>query len=550
MATATVMAMVMVMVQRVLEKLRGIPGDVPWLRHHRLVRRIGVDLVARPRNPQWASWLGLASCLLVAPVYAENWQITPSIALGETLTNNLYLTSSNKTSDLVTGITPGISIDGHSGRASLRFNYSVTQYLYARESSQNNLQQGLNAFGTLEAIENWLFIDASGTISQQNISAFGKVAPSDANVDNNRTETFYYSISPYIKGRFLSSTEYFLRYTASGTNADSSAVSDSTMSQWLGRINGDTHWGPLSWALNASSVSTRYDVGRDRDDTRYGLTLSYRLTPQFQLSLIAGRETTNLVSLNDETHSDSGFGILWTPSPRTKLEGSMTRRFFGNGYNVAFSHRMPRALLTYAASNDVSYQPSGVTNTGQGANYNAYYAIIAANNPGLSPDAIKAQVNQVLQGRGVPADGTVVNGYLTNRPNLQKSQQLSLALLGVRNTLTFSATESQQQPLGVVNGLTDDYSLANEVTQRGFGVIWGLQLTGFSSLSLSLNEQRSLANGTGSLDTKTQGAYLLFTTRLSPSTQANVGARRVISDGGVNANYTESALTAALSHSF
>jgi hypothetical protein len=34
----------------------------------------------------------------------------------------------------------------------------------------------------------------------------------------------------------------------------------------------------------------------------------------------------------------------------------------------------------------------------------------------------------------VPADGSVVNGYLTDRPTLQKLQQLSVALLGVRNT--------------------------------------------------------------------------------------------------------------------
>jgi hypothetical protein len=84
----------------------------------------------------------------------------------------------------------------------------------------------------------------------------------------------------------------------------------------------------------------------------------------------------------------------------------------------------------------------------------------------------------------------------------------------------------------VVSGLTDDFSLANEVTQRGFGIIWGHQLTGHSSLSLSLNEQRSLAKGTNAVDTKTQGAYLLFSTQLSPKTQANIGARHVVSDGG------------------
>jgi len=551
MVTGMVTVMAMATVPKVLEvavcaaggaAFSPVPVSSHWSSPARRSRR------RRPlRRHARVAWALIA---LALPAQAENWAITPSIAVGGTLTNNLYLTATNRTSDLVTSVTPGISIDGKGARASLRLGYTITQNIYARESSENNLQQALLATGTLEALEDWLFVDASATISQQNISAFGAVAPSDVNITRNRTETFYYSLSPYVRGRLLSSADYLLRYTVSGTNPDSSVVSNMTMSQWLGRINGNTRWSALSWSIDYSSNSANYDVGRDRDDTRYGVTLAYRFNPQLQVSAIFGRERTNLVSLQNETNNDSGFGLLWTPSPRTKLDGRVTRRFFGDGYNVAFSHRRPLSAFSYTASRDVSYQPAGVTNTGQGSNFDAFYGIVAANNPGLSPEAIRAQVNQILLGRGVPADGSPVNGYLTNRPNLQTSQQISYALLGVRNTLTFNASESQQQPLGVISGLTDDYSLANEVTQRGYGVIWGHQLTGLSSLSLSLNQQRSLANGRGAVDSKTTGAYLLFTTSLGPRTSANVGARHVISDGGVNADYTESALTASLSHSF
>jgi uncharacterized protein (PEP-CTERM system associated) len=62
---------------------------------------------------------------IAAHAHAESWRITPSIAVNETLTNNLFLTSTNRTSDLVTGITPGISIDGQGARASLRLNYGL-----------------------------------------------------------------------------------------------------------------------------------------------------------------------------------------------------------------------------------------------------------------------------------------------------------------------------------------------------------------------------------------------------------------------------------------
>jgi len=495
-----------------------------------------------------AARLAVALTVLAPLAHAGKWDIKPAIEVNETLTNNVFLSSSNPTGDLVTSITPRISINGKGGRGSLRLQYGWTQNLYLHESSSNNRQNALTAFGTLEAIDDWLFIDASGTISQQYLSALGRVSPSNASVNNNQTETSNYSVAPYIRGRVLTSVEYFFKYSATTTSSKSNLVSDQTTQKWLGRVNGVTPLSALTWSLDASKVSVDYQTGRDRNDTRYGATLAYRFNPQLQTSLIFGRETTNLASLQDETHNDSGFGVLWTPGPRTKFEGSVTRRFFGNGYQAAFTHRMPRSSVSYKASRDVSYQPSGVSNTGQGNNYDAFYAIVAANNPDLSPEAINQQVVQVLQNRGVPADGTVVNGFLTNRSTLQQLQQLSLALIGVRNTVTFIATESTQQPLGLATGLTDDFSLSNRTRQRGLGVVWGHQLSGFSSLSLSLNQQESTRFTAGSADTKTQGAYLLFTTRLSPHTNANMTLRRVISDG--ETGYTESALTGGLTHSF
>ncbi len=564
---ATVMVMGMAMVQTVLESTQSVACAEGG--------GAGIDQVcasegkASGRCCQTSvSVLGLSLMCLAAPTHAENWRITPTVGLLETWTDNVFLTSTNKKSDLVTAIAPGISIDGKSARASLHLNYAFTEQLYARNyanaaqftgatSASNNHQNSLTAVGMFEAIDNWLFIDATGTISQQYLSAFGAVSPSNANVNRNQTETSVFSISPYIKGTFLSSTEYLLRYRAAITNSDaSSSQGDLNSSEWAGRINGNTRWAALGWALDASRLNNDYTVGRDYEDTRYQASLNYRFNPQLRVTVSGGQESSNYVSVNQETHTTHGFGVVWTPGPRTELVANNDKRFFGNGYDVKFSHRMARSLVTYTTSRNVSFQPTGAASTGQGSNYDAYYAIIAAGNPGASPDAIRSQVSQILQGRGVPADGTVVNGYLTNRPTLQEVQQLSFALLGVRNTVTLNANETKQQPLGLTNGATDDYSLSNQITQRGFGIIWGHQLTGISSLSLSLNQSRSISQRAGQLDTKTQGAYLLLTTQISPKTSATVGARHVISDGGaissvgLGSSYTESALTGSLSYRF
>jgi uncharacterized protein (PEP-CTERM system associated) len=156
-----------------------------------------------------------------------------------------------------------------------------------------------------------------------------------------------------------------------------------------------TRWSHITWALDASHVQNTYSRGRDTDGSHYGITLSYRFNPQFQVSLLGGRESNDYVSLDQETNYTRGFGVDWTPDLRTQLAATVQNRFFGTGYDVNFRHRMRRSLVTFLASRDVTSQPSGVSNTGLGSNYDASYALIAASNPELSPSEIEAQVTEV-----------------------------------------------------------------------------------------------------------------------------------------------------------
>ena len=522
-----------------------------WIpRWHEVARVFGqTDHPRKHLLPACAWRAGFLALSAAFPAYAENWHVTPTLAVSATLSDNVFLAAGgNRTSDLVTSLTPGISIDGAGARGKLRLSYGLTQNLYARESSANNHQNALNAVGKLEAIEDWLFIDAMGNISQQYLTPLGAVSPSsNVNVNANQTETSTYSLSPYIRGHIFSSMDYMLRYKA-GISRSKSGQGDMDTREWQGKLSGNTRWGPLDWAIDASNSTTDYTRGRNLEATRYALTLIYRLNPQWQIWLSNGRESNNYVSQQQESNTTGAYGFVWTPDPRTKLAASKTRRFFGDGYSVELSHRMPRSLWTYSATRDVSFQPSSATSTSVGSNYDAVYSLVAAINPGMAPDAIRAQVIQFLQSRGLPVDGSVVNGYLTNTANLQKRQQFSVALLGARNTVTLTANQTEQEPLGLASGTTGSAVRSDGTRQRGLGISWGHQLTGLSALSLLLNQQQSTTFTTGSPETKTQAAYLFLTTRISPKTSASVGLRRVVGSGV--GGYTESALSGGLSHSF
>jgi len=493
---------------------------------------------------KWAMAFSALAIGTVSSVNAENWQITPKLTVVETLTNNARTSAANPSGDLISVITPGISIDGKGARASLRLDYGLSGIFQIRDSSANRHQNSLNALGKLEAIEDWLFVDATGTITQQYLNPVGAVSPSNTSVNSNQTETSFFSVSPYVKGRLLSFADYLFRYRASFTSSKSNAAADLRNSEWSARVNGATPWSAFTWSVDAANLENDYSFGKDYRSTNFGGDLIYHFSPEWQFLLSAGQESNNYASINTQTKNTTGYGFVWKPGSLTELSAKKSKRFFGDGYDVSFKHRLPRSQITYRASKDVSFLPSGVGNTSLGTNYDLLYAIVAAMNPGASPNAIKSQVENFLITNGIPADGAVVVGSLSNSPHLNKSQELSMAFLGTRNTVTITATETERSPFSSAV----DQLLPNRTRQRGLGFVWAHHLTGLTSLSLAVNHQQAKSFGATLQETTTDGAYLFLTTRISPKTQGNIGVRRVVSDGATH--YSESALTGGFSHSF
>jgi hypothetical protein len=131
--------------------------------------------------------------------------VKPRITLTETWTDNIEVGGSqnNKESGLITQLAPGVRIDAKTARLKAYFDYALIGQFYSTSSASNRTQNSLNTFGTLEAISNWMFLDFSGLIAQQAISAFGAQSPSNANINTNSTETSTYRLSPYIRGQLL-----------------------------------------------------------------------------------------------------------------------------------------------------------------------------------------------------------------------------------------------------------------------------------------------------------------------------------------------------------
>ena len=517
--------------------MRTEPG-----RHKVVVRRLGKVLLAA----------GLASAM--TPACAGSWTITPTVAVTETATDNVARSDRNRQSDLISDVNPGIRIEGSGGRAKLRFDYQMHNLFYAQDSSRNETQNSLNALGTLEAIEDWLFIEASGYISQQNLSAFDSSSSSSSvNVNTlNTTETSTYRISPYIVGSFGSFADYQLRYNLATTSRKSNLSNDENVSELVGSLKGTTSLASLGWSIDASTQDVDYDRGRDSEADRVRGVLAYQINPQFRVNLIGGVESNNYQSLDMESTTTSGAGFDWSPTERTLLSVSRENRFFGPANTISFSHRTANTAWKYSDTEDVVTQTDQRSTVGLGTYFDLFDNMLSYAYPNEAQRA--AIVSSMLLQAGIPLDQQLEGSFLTNGSTIEHRRELSFALLGARNTVTFAAGETQSERASqgaLISFLgASDFVEAQKIRQRFASVNWSHKLTPLSSLIATVSRSNSKGSGTGSsnLETTEQMYNVNLTTQLGPKTNASVGFRHVVGDGTVD--YTENALTGTLSHQF
>lgn len=440
--------------------------------------------------------------------------IDPRVGLTETLTDNVRLDDANKKTELVTQVSPGIRVDIKGAKLKTFFDYALTHVSYAHGTSSGRTQNALNTFGTFEAVDDWAFLDFSGSISQQAVSAFQAQAIDNTAINANRAEVSTYRVSPYLRGRLGSSANYEARYTHTLTNSSSALSSDVTSTDGSIKLTGGSAFRRLGWSADASRQTADYSRGRSTESDRFNLGLTYAITPQVNAFVNGGHEANNFTSLDKQGYATSGFGMNWNPSERTKLSASRNKRSFGQAHNISFEHRSARTTWRISDSKDVSVTPS---QTGFLLN------------------------SEVIQ-------PSVISSFLTSAISLQRRQDVSVSLLGVRDTITFSATRSQSTRLDTLSIGQDDLNSSAVVNQRGFSVNYSHRLTPDYSLGVVLSQQDT-SGALSTQDSTLRGLNVNVSGKVGHRTSATIGARRVVSSGS-SVPYTENALTGNLNVQF
>lgn len=476
------------------------------------------------------------------------WSISPRIGLSMTATDNVNVSgNANSQSDLITEISPGIRIEARTARLRGHLDYSLRGQFYADTSSENRHQNDLNAFATLEAVDDWFFVDVSGNISQQAISAFGPQSPSNSSINSNSTETSSYRLSPYIRGRISSLADYVVRYNASATRADATNASDVDVSQWIAQLRGGTPFQSLKWTIDGNRQTTDYALGRETDSDLVRFLATYLITPQFSISGSAGWESNNYASIDDESQNTHGYGFDWNPTTRTQISGFKERRFFGDGHRFSFSHRFPMSSIRYTDTRDVSVLPNQFASTGMGTIYDLYFEQFATQIP--DPILRAAFVNALLMASGINPNQQVVSGFIGSQATVQRQQQLAFVLFGVRNSLTVQFNRSENSSIAAAAVALDDFAQTSKIYQKGVSVTFSHRLSALSNLNATVSRQESSGRNGGSnnLDTSTTLYQVSMATKLGAKTNGSLSVRRSEYDGSTNP-YTENALLGTITY--
>ena len=299
----------------------------------------------------------LLAVLVSCQLNAGEWDVVKSVDFTTTYSDNIALANdANAESDTLLQVRPAIKLTGQGARFQMDLDYSLSAMFSDGDNNRDEFEDlhFLNATATLEALENNLFIDFSANAGVSSISD-SAVIPSDVFTrSNNRTQTYSFSVSPYLRYHFGQYADAILRVATDALSNQDGNADDSDSTSWTLAVNSGDHFKDYSWLAQATQRQVDYDSGREDETTELNTKLSYRINRKFTADFGIGYEENDIgtTQFNDTDGMTWDVGTTWTPNSRTTLVASYGDRFYGDNWlmDLVYSHRKSTLKASYSTS--------------------------------------------------------------------------------------------------------------------------------------------------------------------------------------------------------
>jgi hypothetical protein len=272
------------------------------------------------------------------PAVAGDVTFIPSIGLEEKFTDNVLATSSGREADLITTVSPELRLNGTGARATFALDYQPAYDLYAAHGSLNGWRHDGIGQGKAELLENWLFLDLRGAVSEENANPIGAVVSSDRTAPANRLQVVSYSASPSIRHAFadqalaeLAYRRSEVHYSESGQSTGATTTaSDSTDDG--GRF--DLRTGEAHQQTQAGYTATADRVDRASmvfTHIAHAGRVEQALTPGLGLLAHVGHDRLADPQIDGKRYGGMfyGGGAHWVPGPQSDLRAEVGHRYGG-----------------------------------------------------------------------------------------------------------------------------------------------------------------------------------------------------------------------------
>ena len=493
--------------------------------------------------------------LLLAPQARAELKVTPGIDLRETYTDNVRLEAAGfARSQFITDVAPTLTLIENTPRLKLHASYQLHAYAYSNDklAGTNQSQRQFNAGGVAELLDRTLFVDGTGSIAQQSISAFGPQINNNSYADVNRSEVKSYRISPYLVHRFGGGATAELRYAHDLVSSNNKSFGRSTSDTASLSIASGQPPRKLDWSVLYNRNDLNSDIAQKTTSDNANLNLRYRLGATFSLMGNGGYDRYDYQALGGTTRGKSwSLGFVWTPSLRTSLQATAGKRYFGSSYSLLAVHRSRSTVWNLSYNDAVTTTRAQFLLPATVDTASLLDRLFSANFP--DPVARQQAVDAYLKATGLPSSLANNVNYFSNRFILQKQFQASAAFNTARTTTVVSLTDTKRNALSIQqtdSALlgTSNISLNDNTKQIGGSVLTNYQISPRSGVNLSATYTRSESLTTGLTDTN-KALRMAMSRQFQSKLKASVELRRVQGNTALQTGrtYRENAVSATLS---
>jgi uncharacterized protein (PEP-CTERM system associated) len=269
-------------------------------------------------------------------VFAADVAIEPRVSVQETYTDNIDRSpDGQEDSAIISSVLPGVGVRSDSARVTAALDATLDLRHQAGGQDEGfEALPNLNGLGSVEAIEDLFFVDATAAVSQQLLNT------RQADAQSNRDTVQTYTVNPYLTHRFGGFANGRLGYTLTQVFGGSDTLSDSMGQTVALSVGSGSDFTTLLWSLSAqASDSDRSESGNlERRSATIGL--QYVVDRTFSLLGDVGFQQFDDGGGTEFSSPTWQAGFQWQPGPRTDLRATYGARDDDESLDAQFTYRI------------------------------------------------------------------------------------------------------------------------------------------------------------------------------------------------------------------